>query len=58
MYVDALYWRMGDSLLNFGSLFGSSITEARFLSSNYIDKEAYRKLQGVGSTNPADLVAD
>jgi hypothetical protein len=58
MYVETLYWTMGDSLIRLGSLHGSSVTQAQFQSLNYMDIEAYRGLQGTGSRNPADLAAD
>ena len=50
--VEALYWRHGDSTLEFKSMFGSSKTEASFESSNYFDNGRYDKLQGMEKVHP------
>jgi hypothetical protein len=51
MYFEALTWKVGDPVLEFGALFGSSDTSANFESFNYYDKEVYDRLSGLGN-NP------
>lgn len=51
MYFESLTWRVGDPLLEFGALSGSSDTSANFESFNFYDKEIYDRLTGMGN-NP------
>ena len=51
MYFEALTWKVGDPVLEFGALFGSSDTSANFESFNFYDQEMYDRLSGLGD-NP------
>ena len=51
MYFEALTWRVGDPILEFGALFGSSDTAANFESFNFYDQALYDRLSGLGN-NP------
>ena len=51
MFFEALYWKVGDPVMQFGALFGSSDSSAHFDSFNYFDKNVYETLTG-GGVNP------
>jgi hypothetical protein len=51
MYSEAVYWKVGDPVINFGPLFGSSDTTAKFISTDYFDTGDYDRLTGMGK-NP------
>ncbi len=47
MYIKALYWKVGDPVIDFGSVFGSTDISAHFDSQNYFDKRVYDYLTGM-----------
>lgn len=51
MFFEALYWKVGDPIMNFGILFGSSDSSASFHSYDYFDLNTYERLTG-GGVNP------
>lgn len=55
MYSEALYWKMGDPVISFGPLFGSTDSTAQFVSTNYFTASAYDRLTGDG-LNPLILL--
>lgn len=55
MVFEALYWKIGDSYMEFGPLFGSSENTAFFESSKYFTKARYDRLTGMG-TNPLVII--
>lgn len=55
MYFEALTWKVGDPVLEFGALFGSSDTTAHFDSFNYFDQGVYDRLTGLGN-NPLVII--
>ena len=48
MYSEAIYWKLGDPVLNFGPLFGSTDISAHFDSFDFFDKNIYDQLTGMG----------
>lgn len=55
MYSEALYWKMGDPLITFGPLFGSTDSTAQFTSNDFFTKSEYDRLTGDG-LNPLVLL--
>lgn len=55
MYFEALYWKVGDPVMEFGPLYGSTDTTAYFSSSDYFDINVYDRLTGTGN-NPLVLI--
>lgn len=51
MFFEALYWKVGDPVMTFGALFGSSDSSAVFNSYDYFDRNVYERLTG-GGVNP------
>ncbi len=51
MYFEALTWKVGDPVIEFGALYGSSDTAANFESFNFYDRGMYDRLSGLGN-NP------
>lgn len=51
MFFEALYWKVGDPVMHFGALFGSSDSTAHFDSYNFFDQNIYEGLTG-GGENP------
>lgn len=51
MFFEALYWKVGDPVMQFGALFGSSDSSAQFNSFDYFDRDIYEVLTG-GGVNP------
>ncbi len=51
MYNEALYWKVGDPVMEFGALHGSSDSTTHFDSFDYFDKNLYSRLSG-GGENP------
>ena len=48
MYTEAIYWKLGDPVLNFAPLFGSTDISAHFDSFDFFDKNIYDQLTGMG----------
>ncbi|MCB9189454.1 MAG: hypothetical protein H6599_09275 [Flavobacteriales bacterium] len=55
IYSEALNWKMGDPLITFGPLFGSTDSTAQFTSSDYFARGDYDRLTGDGQ-NPLVLL--
>lgn len=55
MYSEALYWKMGDPVVTFGPLFGSTDSTAKFTSTDYFAASDYDRLTGDG-LNPLLLL--
>lgn len=51
IFSEALYWNMGDPLITFGPLFGSTDSTATFISTDYFSTSEYDKYTGE-SVNP------
>lgn len=51
MYNEALYWKVGDPVMEFGALYGSSDSTTHFDSFEFFDRSIYNRLSG-GGTNP------
>lgn len=51
VYTEALFWKMGDPVISFEPLFGSTDTTANFRSTDYFQNYLYDKLTGTGK-NP------
>ena len=48
MFTEAIYWKLGDPILDFAPLFGSTDVSAHFDSFDFFDKNIYDQLTGVG----------
>ncbi len=55
MYFEALTWKVGDSYMDFGALYGSTDSTAHFDSYDYFDRNIYDRLTGAGA-NPLVLI--
>jgi hypothetical protein len=55
MYSEALYWKMGDPVITFGPLFGSTDSTAQFTSTDFFNASSYDRLTGDG-LNPLVLL--
>ncbi|CAG5084451.1 hypothetical protein [Parvicella tangerina] len=55
MYSEALYWKMGDPIITFGPLFGSTDSTAKFTSTGFFSPSTYDKFTGDG-LNPLVLL--
>ena len=58
MYFEALYWKLGDPVVEMGNLFGSSQTKASFESYNYFKEKRYVSLLGIDQVHPLARVND
>ncbi len=52
MYSEALFWKMGDPVIQFAPLFQSSDTTARFISQDFFSTNTFDKYAGLGGVNP------
>lgn len=52
MKFEALYWKVGDPLMEFGPLFGSTRLNAEFESSNFFSQTLYDQLTTEYGSNP------
>jgi hypothetical protein len=52
MYSEALFWKMGDPVIQFAPLFQSSDTTAKFISKDYFSIRNFDKYSGLGGANP------
>ncbi len=43
IYSEAIYWKLGDPVINFAPLYGSTDTSARFVSHDYFNQGIYDK---------------
>lgn len=55
VYSEAVYWKLGDPVISFAPLFGSTDTTAKFVSADYFNKGQYDRLTGDG-LNPLVLL--
>ncbi len=55
MFFEALYWKVGDPVMQFGALYGSSDSTAHFDSYNFFDRNIYERLTG-GGVNPLIII--
>lgn len=58
MYFEAMYWKLGDPVLEIGNLFGSSQTKASFESYNYFKDRRYQALMGMDHVHPLARLND
>jgi hypothetical protein len=52
MYSEAVYWKMGDPVIQFAPLFQSSDTTARFVSKDFFSVNSFEKYSGLGGVSP------
>lgn len=52
MFFEALYWKVGDPLIEFGPIFGSTDYTARFESVNFYSSSVYRQMQQMDEQHP------
>ncbi len=52
MLFEALTWKLGDPVLQFGAMFGSTDSSALFSSYDYFDRNIYERLGAGGGVNP------
>lgn len=50
---EAAYWEKGDTLLNFGRFFGSTVYDCEIESVDFFNADRFSRLAGVGGVNPA-----
>ena len=55
MYIKALYWKVGDPIIDFGSVFGSTDISAHFDSQNFFDIKLYDYFLKSGSNPLIDI---
>ncbi len=57
IYSEAIYWKMGDPMINFEPVKGTTgAGKAAFESSNYFSEARYVKLQGIDLMNPLNVI--
>lgn len=56
MYVEAMYWKMGEPKIDLELIKGVNQGKATFESSNYFSAHRYFRLQGMDNFNPLDLL--
>ncbi|MCB9194948.1 MAG: hypothetical protein H6598_01875 [Flavobacteriales bacterium] len=56
IYSEALFWKMGDPIISFAPLFGSTDTTAQFVSSDFFTNGQYDRLTSNGNYNPLILL--
>ncbi|MBN1338746.1 MAG: hypothetical protein JXA03_05445 [Bacteroidales bacterium] len=57
MYCEAIYWKMGDPIVNLEMIRGiSGLGRATFESENYFSMGRFDKLQGIDPINPLNLI--
>lgn len=57
MYFEALYWKVGDPLLELGNMVGATQLLAAFESADYYKKKRYESLMGQGTVHPLPRIA-
>lgn len=58
MYFEAIKWKQGDPLLEFGSMQGSSQTKASFESFNFFKRRRYDAMLGIDNVHPLVRMRD
>jgi hypothetical protein len=58
MYFEALYWKLGDPMMELGNLIGSTQLYAAFESADYYKKARYSALMGISSVHPLPRIRD
>jgi len=57
MYFEALYWKVGDPLMEMGNMVGATQLLAAFESADYYKKKRYESLMGQGLVHPLPRIA-
>lgn len=52
MYVEAVYWKMGENRISFDMAMGRTKSPARFESNNYFSEYRFDHLRGIDKENP------